>query len=379
MRHVHPRLLAGRLPSHSVPAQAVLSARLGHARVRVPAGPRRGPRRDRAGRERLRRRRVPLRLRRPRHGRPGAHSSHRRDRRRRRVRNAALRPGPEGRPPRGREPPHARLRGAGALVRRPRRRGRRPRRAVRGHAGPPSAPARAERARGQGRPLPSTERLAALVPAMRRPAAVERRFGSRKEIERSRAPRARHPELLEQAAEASRTGLRTRRDRIATGARPILHSAIAAALAWLVATEVIGHEQPFFAPISAVITLGLTVGERRRRAVEIAIGVAVGIAIADALVAAIGTGAWQIGAVVALAMVAATLVGGGPLLASQAAASAVLVATLQPPDGAFDFTRAVDAATGATIGLLVGSVLLPVDPLRLVRKDLGPVIDGLSA
>jgi uncharacterized membrane protein YccC len=56
----------------------------------------------------------------------------------------------------------------------------------------------------------------------------------------------------------------------------------------------------------------------------------------------------------------------------------VLVATLQPPDGAFDFTRAVDAATGAAIGLLVGSFLLPIDPLRLVRRGLGPVIDGLA-
>ena len=45
--------------------------------------------------------------------------------------------------------------------------------------------------------------------------------------------------------------------------------------AWLIATEVVGHSQPFFAPISAVVTLGLTVGERRRRAVELAIGVAV--------------------------------------------------------------------------------------------------------
>jgi uncharacterized membrane protein YgaE (UPF0421/DUF939 family) len=162
---------------------------------------------------------------------------------------------------------------------------------------------------------------------MRRPAPVERRFGSR-------------DELLEQAAEASRAGLRTRQERIAAGARPILHSAVAASLAWLVATELVGHEQPFFAPISAVITLGLTVGERRRRAVELAIGVAVGIAIADALVAAIGTGTWQIGIVVALAMAGAALVGGGPLLASQAAASAVLVATLQPPEGGFDFDRA---------------------------------------
>ena len=122
-----------------------------------------------------------------------------------------------------------------------------------------------------------------------------------------RARRAgRRAELLEQAAEVSRAELRTRRERMIATARPILQSAVAAALAWLVATEVVGHEQPFFAPISALITLGLTVGERRRRAVEIAIGVAVGIAIADALVALIGTGTWQVAVVTGLAMLGAT-------------------------------------------------------------------------
>jgi uncharacterized membrane protein YgaE (UPF0421/DUF939 family) len=189
--------------------------------------------------------------------------------------------------------------------------------------------------------------------------------------------RARRDELLEQAAEASRTGLRTRQQRISANARPILHSAVAASLAWLVATEVVGHQRPFFAPISAVVTLGLTVGERRRRAVELAIGVSVGIAIADALVAAIGTGTWQVGVVVALAMVAATLVGGGPLLASQAGASAVLVATLQPPDGGVDFGRALDALVGGGCALLVSSLLLPVNPLRLLRESAGPVLDAL--
>jgi hypothetical protein len=187
--------------------------------------------------------------------------------------------------------------------------------------------------------------------------------------------RARRDELLEQAAEASRTGLRTRRQRIVTDARPILHSAVAASLAWLVATQVVGHSQPFFAPISAVVTLGLTVGQRRRRAIELAIGVSVGIAIADALVAAIGTGTWQVGVVVALAMLAATLVGGGPLLASQAGASAVLVATLQPPDGGVDFGRALDALVGSGCALLVSSLLLPVNPLRLLSNGAGPVLD----
>jgi uncharacterized membrane protein YgaE (UPF0421/DUF939 family) len=182
---------------------------------------------------------------------------------------------------------------------------------------------------------------------------------------------------MEQAAEASRAGIRTRRERILTTARPILQTSVAASLAWLIATEVVGHSTPFFAPISAVITLGLTTGERRRRAVELAIGVSVGIAIADLLVSWIGTGTWQVGVVTGLAMLAATLVGGGTLLASQAGASAVLVATLQPPEG-FDFTRAADALVGSGTALVVGSLFLPVDPVRLIREELAPVLDRLA-
>jgi uncharacterized membrane protein YgaE (UPF0421/DUF939 family) len=127
-----------------------------------------------------------------------------------------------------------------------------------------------------------------------------------------------------------------------------------------------------------VVTLGLTVGQRRRRAVELAIGVAVGIAIADLLVAGIGTGTWQVGVITGLAMLAATLVGGGPLLASQAGASAVLVTTLQPPEG-FDFDRAFDALVGSGTALAVSALLLPVDPVRLVRERLGPTLDRLAA
>lgn len=189
----------------------------------------------------------------------------------------------------------------------------------------------------------------------------------------------RRAELLGHAAEVSRAGLRTRRERVIATARPILQSAVAAALAWLVATDVIGHDQPFFAPIAALITLGLTVGERRRRALEIAIGVAVGIAVADALVALIGTGTWQVGVVTGLAMLGATLVGGGPLLASQAGVSAALVATLQPPEGGFDFDRFVDALVGSGIALVVGSLLLPVNPLRLVGERTAPLLERLAA
>jgi uncharacterized membrane protein YgaE (UPF0421/DUF939 family) len=200
---------------------------------------------------------------------------------------------------------------------------------------------------------------------------------SRRAYDLTRAPA--RSELLGEAAEASRMGLRSRRERAVSAARPILQTAVAASAAWFIALELLGHDRPFFAPISAVVTLGLTVGERRRRAVELAIGVAVGITIADLLVAQIGTGTWQIGVTVALAMFGAIMVGGGPLLASQAAASAVLVVALQPPESSFDFTRAIDGLVGATTGVVIGSILLPADPVRMARRGAGPVVDTLAA
>jgi uncharacterized membrane protein YgaE (UPF0421/DUF939 family) len=186
------------------------------------------------------------------------------------------------------------------------------------------------------------------------------------------------PVSWDQAAERSRTALRRRRDSLVVAARPIVQTALAASLAWLAAREVLGHPRPFFAPVAAVITLGLAVGRRRRRAVEMAIGVAVGIGVADALVMAIGTGTLQIAVVVAIAMTVALLVGGGPLLATQAATSAVLVATLQPPGGGFSFERSLDALTGGSIALLVATVVLPVDPVDVVRRAVAPVVDGLA-
>lgn len=186
------------------------------------------------------------------------------------------------------------------------------------------------------------------------------------------------PISWDEAAERSRTALQRRRQSLVAAARPIVHTAVAASSAWYVAHEVFGHSRPFFAPVAAVITLGVAVGRRRRRAIEMAIGVAVGIGVSDALVIAIGTGTLQVALVVAIAMTAALLVGGGPLLASQAATSAVLVATLQPPGGGFAFERSLDALTGAGLALLVATAILPVDPVDVVRRAIAPVLDGLT-
>jgi uncharacterized membrane protein YgaE (UPF0421/DUF939 family) len=185
--------------------------------------------------------------------------------------------------------------------------------------------------------------------------------------------------LLEEAAVRSRLSARTRAERLRDAARPILQATLAASIAWIAATSIVGHSRPFFAPVAAIITLGLTQGERGRRAVEVILGVTLGIAIADLLVLQVGTGWWQLGLVVALAMAVALLLGSGPMFAQQAAVSAALVATLQPPDSGVTFARSVDALLGGIIALGVSALVLPADPRRIVREAAEPVLAELAA
>ena len=88
----------------ATPRGLSVSARLGHARLRLSPGARRGTGRGGAGREHVRRRRVPLRARRTGDGGAGADPADGRGGRRRRLRDAALRPGPARRPTRGGRP-----------------------------------------------------------------------------------------------------------------------------------------------------------------------------------------------------------------------------------------------------------------------------------
>jgi hypothetical protein len=175
---------------------------------------------------------------------------------------------------------------------------------------------------------------------------------------------------------AVRGSLRRRAGRVRRAALPIAQTALAAAVAWEIASFV--NAKPFFAPISAVISLGVARGRRTLRAVELALGVAVGIAVADVIVVALGTGTLVVALVVALAMAAALLVGAGTILVNQAAVSAILVATLQPPTSGISPTRFVDALIGGGVALLIGQVLFPRDPLKAMASAAQPVVTDLS-
>jgi uncharacterized membrane protein YgaE (UPF0421/DUF939 family) len=189
-------------------------------------------------------------------------------------------------------------------------------------------------------------------------------------------------ELWAGLRDRSRSGVTAGLSRVRAGFPLALQAGLAAALAWFIAHDVIGRPAPFFAPIAAVITLASSVGQRAKRTIELVVGVAIGIGIGDAIILLIGTGPWQIGLVVLLAIMVAAAVGGGTPLVVQSASSAVLVATLTSGTG-LPYTRFFDALVGGAVGLTVMTILLPLNPLTVVRRAADPALtmlaDGLHA
>lgn len=164
----------------------------------------------------------------------------------------------------------------------------------------------------------------------------------------------------------------------------VAQSALAAGVAWAIARLLVGQPEPFFAAAAAVISLGLSRGQPRRRAIELSAGVAVGIGIAAALVYLIGVGAIQVAVLVALVMSVSLLLGGSPVLINQAAVSALLIMTL-PGQGA-EIDRFLDACVGGAVAIAFGLLFSFREPLAAVEEarrgalaDLAATLEAVAA
>ena len=172
-------------------------------------------------------------------------------------------------------------------------------------------------------------------------------------------------DLGERTARRSRASAVRRVDRWKARRFVIAQCAVTAGLAWFLAQQVLGHPAPFFAPVAAILTLGLTFGQRMRRGLEVAAGVAVGVAVGDTFAALFGTGVWQIMVVAAVAMSLATLLGAGQLMIIQAGVQSIFVIVLTPDPGE-GVHRWLDAVIGSAIALVVATTA----PSAPVRKPL---------
>lgn len=185
------------------------------------------------------------------------------------------------------------------------------------------------------------------------------------------------PRPLDRMWNRGRISLRARVARVDAKRWQIAQCALAAGAAWFIASDLLGHPTPFFAPIAAVVSLGTSYGQRLRRVVEVTLGVAVGVLLADLIVAQVGSGWWQLTVIVALAMSAAFFLDGGQLFVTQAAVQSIVVSTLLPDPGA-GLTRWTDALVGGAVAL-VAATAVPAAPLRRPREQAALVMRKVAA
>jgi uncharacterized membrane protein YgaE (UPF0421/DUF939 family) len=176
--------------------------------------------------------------------------------------------------------------------------------------------------------------------------------------------------------------LRSAWERVLRSWRAVALAAVGAALAWYIAHRVLGHAQPFFAPIAAAVALSSSGIQRGRRAVQLVGGVLLGIAVGEALSSAFGTGTLVLGAIVLITMSVAVMlgagfVGQGMMFVNQAAASAILVVALHKHGTGPE--RAVDALVGGAVAIVLGVGLFPVEPRGLLARAEGAVLSVLAA
>ncbi|MBM0235625.1 FUSC family protein [Micromonospora sp. STR1_7] len=175
------------------------------------------------------------------------------------------------------------------------------------------------------------------------------------------------------------SGLRVAGGRLRQGWRPVLEATVAATVAWLLATRLLGHPQPFFAPAAALIVLGQARGQRIRRAVEVVLGVAAGVLVADLVVQALGPGStWTVFTVILLTVLLAVAFGATGVTLVQAAVSALYLVVVAPPDGSLVPFRFVDALIGGAVALAASLLVDARHPLAPLVAEVRRTFDELA-
>jgi uncharacterized membrane protein YgaE (UPF0421/DUF939 family) len=152
---------------------------------------------------------------------------------------------------------------------------------------------------------------------------------------------------------------------------PIAQTAVAAGLAYFIAHSLVGHVQPFFAPIAATVSMSTSTALRAQRAGQLVAGALLGIAIGAGVAALLGTGPAALGVAVFVALCAALAIGRGfiaqgAMFFNQAAVAAILILTVHTDtEGA---GRLIDALIGGGIALVFSLLLFPADPAPALRR-----------
>ncbi|WJY68871.1 FUSC family protein [Corynebacterium auris] len=167
--------------------------------------------------------------------------------------------------------------------------------------------------------------------------------------------------------------------RVGNRLLPITQIALAAGVAFWISTSIFGHMQAFFAPISVIIVIGMTGGDRISKAVDVSMGCIISVFVGDLLFANLGQGGWQIAVIVGGALLIASFFSKSQLVNNQVAIGSILIATILPPGGEVTgIDRTIDALVGCVVAMLV-LALIPQWPMSRARTEIAHVLKLMSS
>jgi uncharacterized membrane protein YgaE (UPF0421/DUF939 family) len=153
------------------------------------------------------------------------------------------------------------------------------------------------------------------------------------------------------------------RDPVAwTSAIQLAKTALAAALAWLLAHSLFDVAQPFLAPWAALLTVHATVFGTLRSGVQQVAATVVGVLVAFAAGRLLGVTALSLGLAVLIGLAAGSVRGLRSEATTAGATAIVVLTTGYSDDGGMLAARLLDVGIGVSVGLLVNLLVWP--PLR---------------
>ncbi|MEZ3161371.1 FUSC family protein [Microbacterium sp. BWT-B31] len=159
----------------------------------------------------------------------------------------------------------------------------------------------------------------------------------------------------------------------------VVKSAVATALAWLVAGWLIPGPPPVFAAIAALLVVAPSLNQSLAKAVERSIGVVAGVIIASLLSLTLGTATWVVILATSIALIIAWGLRMTPVTANQVAISALLVLALGTSTPGYAGDRILETLIGAAIGIIVNLALVPPVLVGPARADADRLTEALAA
>lgn len=192
-------------------------------------------------------------------------------------------------------------------------------------------------------------------------------------------PRSRGPSLLRRWGLLAGARVRIGWRRVRGSFLPTAQASLGAAVAWFIAADVLGHENPVFAPIATWVALGFKIDRVPRKVAELGAGASVGVLLGELFATWFSTGPAQIGVLLLLSAMVGRFLDRGDLFTVQAGVNSLVILSMAswPLAAGGGPGRWLDALVGAGVAFVV-AVLVPRNPTSRPRRYAGHTLSELA-